>query len=69
MDNEVDNTAKIVYNEDNEIIRMAGREPLNDPKCEHEFREDPTDTIGDKVAWMCIKENCGVGHWKNKNPS
>ncbi len=70
--NIVDNPPQTGYNVDNEVndgeevIRMAGRPSLNDPNCEHEFAEDPTDVIGDKVAWVCIKPNCGVGHFRKR---
>lgn len=73
-DNLVDTEDKKGYNQDNDehvVVRMAGRPPINNPTCEHEFVEDPTDVIGNKVAWMCIKPNCGIGHWReiHKNPS
>jgi hypothetical protein len=61
----VDNKAQTVYNEKSddvdEVIRMAGKTPLNDPNCEHEFVIDPTDVIGDAVAYVC---HCGIGHFR-----
>jgi hypothetical protein len=63
-DNLFDNNSSKGYNIDNdvdEVIRMAGKTPLNDPNCEHEFVIDPTDVIGDKVAYVC---HCGIGHFR-----
>lgn len=72
-DNFVDNSAQKVYdkvNDADEVIRMAGKIPDNDPKCQHELVLDPTDRIGNFVAHVCHK--CGVGKFlpdENKNPS
>lgn len=65
--NFIDNKAQALYNvgsktanndEHAEVIRMADRPPLNDPSCKHKLVIDPTDRIGNFVAWMC---RCGLG--------
>ena len=39
-----------------EIIETP--EPMNNPDCEHVWEIDPTET--DFIAYMCIKEDCGM---------
>ena len=44
-----------------EIVKMDEQRPINDPTCEHVYALDPTDRIGNSVAWMCVKDKCGRG--------
>lgn len=46
-----DNETKDVDDE-YEVIRLDGVEPLNDPDCKHFFIKD-SDTIGGMQAWIC----------------
>lgn len=59
----LDNSGIIESDELNEVVKMDEIPPLNDPQCEHEFAIDETDTIGDAVAYVCTKRNCGVGYF------
>lgn len=67
MDNNVDNTPTIGYNEPNDanevVIKMDEQVPINDPECQHELVADPEDTLGDAVYHGCIKPKCGVGFY------
>lgn len=68
--NKFDFTGETRYNSDNEanveIIDMSTKRPLNDPDCQHKLIPDPSDRIGDKIAYVC---KCGVGFFlpENKN--
>lgn len=68
---ELDFSIRDMQNEDNngyyEVIRRDEIVPLNDPQCEHSFKLDESDTIGDTVAWVCTK--CHLGTFLPKGVS
>lgn len=67
MDNSVDIVPDMGYNSNNddnvEIVKMDEQSAINDPNCEHELVKDPTDRIGNCVAYMCVKPMCGYGQF------
>lgn len=64
MDNEqVDKSKHNQHNADingyDEVIKLDEIKRINDPDCEHEFKEEPDDEFDGYTAWTCRK--CGRG--------
>lgn len=49
-----------------EIIDLAKAPVVNNPSCEHRFMPDPTDETDDFIAYVCIKQKCGMGYLVRK---
>lgn len=69
MENSVDNTSNLVYNdtqtdEGYEVIKMDEHAPINDTECRHEtLIPNPDDTLGEAIYHGCANNKCGVGFY------
>ncbi|MCB1711291.1 MAG: hypothetical protein KDH96_02060 [Candidatus Riesia sp.] len=68
MENNVDSSTEIVYNDtqddENVIVKMDEQRPINDLDCQHlEMVPDPNDTIGEAIYYGCSNPKCGRGYY------